>query len=285
MLELKKLNLVTHQSWLLEEFKTLDNYDVVQNFGWDFPEDYNESIFWCPGDYVAQAAKSGVQLNLLSAGPKWLANIDYQYTWRNVWAGTAKDLFFEYDQVKAKFKGKIHGKLAEAKLDYLPARLYKDWHEFCDELNNKKISMDSYIQISEPMDYIHEMRFFVVDKDTRSATVYLVNGKTWDDPEFGTEHMKVCKKHGMSPLHDAQRLVKELLQNEDCPPGFVVDVGLDSNYNLSIIEANASWSSNIYEFPASAVIKSIEAGNSNDPKWLYKPDATQLRDARGLKIG
>lgn len=60
MLELKKLNLVTHQSWLVEEFKTLDDYNVVQNFGWDLPEDYNESIFWCPGDYVAQAAKSGV---------------------------------------------------------------------------------------------------------------------------------------------------------------------------------------------------------------------------------
>lgn len=272
-------DVVTHSNWIVEEFKELDQYDVKQNFGFDPPR--KDAILWCPGEYAARLYVSGYELNLLSAGPRWLANLDWPWTKRRVWAGTAVDLYEQWDRLQT-FKGPMHCKLAEAKDDRVPAKVYKSWKDFCDLLNKERIPLESYIQISDPVDYRIEARFYVSNKDTRSACVYRIGEYFYDHPDFMTKGIAYGAESKLLSgfLTDSKRFLTDLLENVDVPPGVVIDVGKDSDGNLSVVEANAAWSSNLYGYNANAIIKSIVLANSGDTNWLWLPDASQLQKVR-----
>jgi hypothetical protein len=102
---------------------------------------------------------------------------------------------------------------------------------------------------------------------------------TWDglDPE---DHRLGCR--------DASEFTSQFLQSigpEAHPPGFVVDVGVDADGNWSVIEANASWSSNPYHADMTGVIKSVLASHDvagDYPQWAWTIDPYHKRYARQL---
>lgn len=273
-----KMDVVTHQNWIADEFKTLRNFDVVQNFGFDPPRE--NAVVWCPGDYAAKCYASNIDLGLLSAGPKWLANLDYKYTSRRLWAGNADDMYKEYGTLQT-FRGKVHGKLAEAKNDKLPAKVYDNWREFAAHLNKFNIPLEANVQISSLIDYVAEARFFCGDKKGPTQAVYRLEDYFYDDPYFMTKGIKSKYLHMF--LHEAADFYQDLKDNVDMPPGVVIDIGKDADGNLSVVEANAAWSSNIYGVPAQSLIKAVRLSQRGDAKWRWKPDASQLQNVRPFK--
>jgi hypothetical protein len=176
-------------------------------------------------------------------------------------------------------------KPAEIKVGTLPARVYKGTtelsaaEEFLRDVQEVGLPDESWLTVSAPMNYVREYRCFTSQGQVTAATPYLIDGDTWDAMPADAD---------MEGRKTATRFVDNLLSDlgpEGHPPGFVVDVGIDDQGRWSVIEANASWSSNPYHAPMAGVIDSVLSAHDVDgdyPQWAWKIDPYHQKNARKL---
>lgn len=278
MSNFQRLVVVSSAGWLAKDFSAPGIITVISEVGFDLPRlDKGTTAWWCSGSYAARAAATGLTLPLTSAGPHWMESIPFQWRLREVASIQLAD-------VTSKFHGGFI-KPAEIKISSLPARVYVGdgvctaAQEFMEDAINAGLSDESWLSVSEPMDYVREYRCFTANGQVTASTPYLIDGVTWDgmEPEADPEGRSTAAK-----------FVEELLDHigtEGHPPGFVVDVGVDSQSRWSVIEANASWSSNPYHAEIPGVIESVLASHDVEgdyPQWAWHIDPYHRKHARKL---
>jgi hypothetical protein len=273
----RPFRVVTHRTWLYEQLSR--GVPAVQDFGFDIdPATAPEGLWWAPGEWVARAHAAGVRLPLLSAGPQWLELLSCigreEYCGgRTVRAARAVNLCAP--------QRPFFAKLAEAKTDAMPARVYESKKDFFAARLAACVPWDAWINTSSLVDYVSEARFFIAHRKITAASVYLHRGKEWGDISPGDSEAAGARIK-LYPF------INELLRDQRVamPPGLVIDAGVDSAGRCSVIEANASWSSNPYGCNTPGVVESIAAAHDfagEYPEWAWQIDAVHA-NARPLRI-
>lgn len=258
---MRPFRIVTHRNWLAEQFAS---FGAMQDFGFDIdPSTAGETLWWAPGAWVASAAKTGVELPLMSCGPYWLCNVSHLWkgrrvanlTWPHIdsWSVT-EDVFV---------------KLPEAKVDYFPAQLHKGLH-LGETLKQYHLPEGTLVQVQAPMNFRTEGRFFIAHGGVVASSLYRHEDWIWgaDDPPIAPlERIKMRKM---------ERFVNEFLSSsEKYAPGFVLDIGITDSGSPKVIEANAAWSSSPYDCNPTGVVQAIEAAhdfNGQYPQWAWQPN-------------
>ena len=276
--EFKNLVVVSSTAWLARDFDAPAIIPIIPEIGFDLPRlDPTTTAWWCPGSYVARAAVTGLTLPLMSAGPHWLNSVPDQWKQRRVTSMRVRD-------VAESFHGGFI-KPAEIKIGRLNARVYKGTEsataaeEFLHDAHDAGLPDDSWLTVSEPMNYVREYRCFTANGKVTASSTYLIDGVTWDGLEPDAD-VEGCRT--------AAVFVESLLGHlgpEGHPPGFVVDAGVDNQGDWSIIEANAGWSSNPYHSDMTGVIEAVLASHDVDgkhPQWAWQIDPYHQKNARKL---
>lgn len=279
--EFTDLVVVSSASWLAKDFAAPGTINVVPSLGFELPScNPLTTAWWCSGIFAARADATGVTLPLLSAGPRWMDTLPFEWTGRKISSmplSIAKELFTG---------GFI--KPAEIKVGRFPANVYQDTHLssartlFLNDVGEANLPDTTIMSVSEPVEYVEEYRCFVAQGQVTAVSAYLIHGITWDAMDEGA-HPEGCNK-----AVDFTNAMLAGLGSEAYPPGFVVDVGLDSSGRWSVIEANASWSSNPYHSDMSGVIESVLAAHDAHGKhqrWAWKIDPYHKLYARPLPLG
>lgn len=278
----RKMLVVSSARWLAEDLAAAGTVPVEHTLGLDAPVLDGSTALWCSWSWALRLARTGISHPFLSPGPDWLARLPYEYRRRDVWAGRIGDMPY-------KGMDPVFYKLAEHKHSGIPAGFHPDRGSFrrfaFDAFNFAPGVEDLRFIGSGPIAYVREYRCFIAHGKVEAASLYLssvpgINDSTveitWNaqDPAFARRDAAEAAVFAGT--------VSAALGDEQ-PPGYVLDVGLDTDGNWSVIEANAAWSSNIYHCDPVGAIRAILA--SQEPghdRWTWKPDALFADRARPL---
>jgi hypothetical protein len=270
------LIVASHRRWIADDLATADVIPVVADPALDAPTLPHgiRAAWWTPAEHAARLMHSGLNLQLLSAGTAWLSRVPTGLLGRPVWSGTVDSL------TDAPPYGWC--KPAETKVESLPAA----WYDTVDEFRVQLALLDAPglmpVQVSPVrLDLTDEYRCFITQGNVTAVGAYLHAGETWDPAWDRTP----------DPSRAAAAMFAQEVLNTlgtDQPPGFVLDVGRCANGSWVVIEANASWSSNIYGCgPRAGVISSIVAASTHDDwalggtrtvvPWQWLPDPWIMR--------
>jgi len=267
------LRVVTHRNWLAKQFAP---FGGVQDFGFDIDADAAlDYSWWAPGEWVARAAKAGVDIPLTSCGARWVERLDVPFEWLRrevvtVPAGQA------LEAAKAMSGDTIFVKLPEAKTDVFPSRLMFKEH-LGQALASPLLREDTLIQLSEEMQFTCEARFFVAHNRVVAQSGYQHDGIQWVEPEFA----------GVTEFEMAilRELADAIAGHRKAPLGYTVDIGLvrGLKYTPAVVEFNAAWSSNPYSADMCGVVESVRASNAHtlreadrmyaETHWLFDVEA------------
>lgn len=278
---MKLLTVVSSAAWVAEDFASTGN-PVKHSLGFDLPDQH--SALWCTGSFMNRIIASGVTPNAVSAGTRLLEG-QHDLLDRRVLSFKA----FMMDD--AQWPGKVFVKPAEAKLASLPAAVYASFDDFRAALSSYGVARNwddrsvgqLTFQVSEIASWEAEYRCFVAHDQVVASSFYLdAAGTTWDayEPDSAPSSQVAAAW--------AQTAVDELAQAHakaglKLPAGFVLDVGV-SDGKFSVIEANASWSSNPYHCDIHGVLASVMASQEKfDPVWQWTPDAPLVQYTRALR--
>lgn len=273
----RPFRVVTHKNWLAEQFAPLG---AVQDFGFDIdPGTARETLWWAPGAWVASAYAAGVTLPLMSCGPRWLDGLPEKYTGRAVATLTVEQAIRLAPNFDEKFERFV--KLPEAKLDRFPARLHEVNRHWGDTLGQYQLPPDALIQLQMPMDFVVEARFWIAHGEITTTSPYRFGPTVWGEPGFSG-----APEYLPGDGTAMRKLALEVIANVETPPGFVLDVGVTTDNEAWVVEANASWSSGPYDGDPAGILKSIEAAHDftgAHPEWAWQPQPA-LHNAGPLKV-
>jgi hypothetical protein len=262
----RPFRVVTHRNWLAQHFAS---YGAVQDFGFDIdPDTAEETVWWAPGAWVACAWQSGIRLPLTICGHRWMEELPMEYKQRVIVVRKLQDI---EDQLQAPADEMWHVKLPEAKLDSFPAKLrYRKY--LATTLKQHRVPADTLLQLSQPVDFLVEARFWIAHGKITATALYRAGERIWDAEDFD-EHVKMHYVAGDGTA--MRKLVLDVIDNVDCPPGFTLDVGTTTDGRTLVVEANAAWSSSPYTGDPGGIVDSIVASHDFDGKhtrWRWRPN-------------
>lgn len=163
-----------------------------------------------------------LMLGLLDPPDFWLAQLDPKYLKRKVEATTLGEL--------ASLNERTFIKPANDKV--FQCGIYQRGRDVA----TRYIEKTSPVLVSEVVDFVFEIRFYVMDRQILTSSSY----KELDLPEGLTR---------IELLDQAATWVTELLQepNLDLPSAVVIDVGYISEKGWAVVEANQIYASGVYE--------------------------------------
>lgn len=279
MTEQRPFRIVTHRNWLAETFAP---FGAVQDFGFDIdPETCEQTMWWAPSAWAACVWQSGIRLPLTSCGHTWMTILPWEYVRRGIHVCTTDNIT---DLSHTEDDYQVHVKLTEAKLESFPARLHHR-KRLKDTIAQYGLPANTWLQLSEPVNFTMECRFWIANGAITTGSWYLVDGVLWDHEDF---------KNGPPHVFDRMiLLVTQLLTDRRVkyPNGFVLDVGLTDEDQVLVVEANASWSSSPYTGRTGGIVESIAAAHDFDNqhshwRWFPNPvyDRVQpIKWAKGVK--
>ena len=164
----------------------------------------------------------------------------------------------------------VHAKLAEAKLNRLPAAVYPNLDAFRAAANAAGIPGTAWVQLSNPVEMVTEARCWILHREVVAASVYLHNGQTWDafTSPLDTEWAAGWAAGVVKRIHHQ-------------PDTYTLDVARLTDGSIVAIEANPAWASNPYHAQLGPVIDCILASQQADiPRsrqrnpvpWVWTPD-------------
>lgn len=244
---------VTHRSWIYREL--LDGaagaFDVRHDYGMDVPAASEDDAWWAPTEWMARARRAGVIDHLQSPGSYLLPQLR-----DDVQAVLLRDLCPDTSSC-----GPVFAKIAEAKIETLPAQVWKSRADFVVAAARSGIEQDSMVHLTESIiDFEVEVRCFMVGSRVVAASTYLVDGQTegWDSDIWATQ--------GSQFAADAAQALFQ------CPSGWVLDVGRDAG-GWRVVEANPAWSCSIYNADPAGALQSIVASSTpTGTEFDWKPD-------------
>lgn len=127
------------------------------------------------------------------------------------------------------------------------------------------IQLESLVHVGEPVSFDVEYRCFVYDRSIATICPYLRYGKVIADHDdtLGST---------ADELKAATAFAKSVLDCDDvdCPPAFVLDVGLISDRGWAVVEFNECWASGIYTCDPERVLETLV--RACIPSALMKPE-------------
>lgn len=261
----REFRVVTHKNWLAEQFKPVG---AVQDFGFDInPDTAAETLWWAPGAWVASAHAAGVQLPLMSCGPRWLDTLPEEYTGRALATLTVQqsiNLAPAFDEEFERFV-----KLPEAKLDSFPARLHLINRHWATTLGQYRLPSDALVQLQMPVEFVVEARFWIAHGEITATSPYRFGDTVWGEPGFSA-----APEYVPGDGTAMRKLALEVIANVAAPPGFVLDIGVTRDNQVLVVEANAAWSSGPYDGDPAGIKRAIEAAHDFEgayPQWAWEP--------------
>lgn len=261
----KAFVVITYSRWIVEELReaveAVGGFDFYYSYGWDLPEKllgYDSVSWWTPGEYAARAQKVGLATTLSSPGPEWLPGVPEAFTGRTTTLSTVSRVLAEPPEVP------VFIKPADVKLDFAPAQVVMP-----EELASTLSDWDprTIVHCTDLIcDYTQEYRFYVVDGDIMTGSVYLNQGRTVYDGASADSYA------------EAFLFASQLLECGSCPPGprsYTLDVGFDQiSGRWLVIEVNPTWSSGFYNSDLREVVHAIEAACHpiDNSAFLWRPD-------------
>lgn len=281
-----RLTVVSSARWVAEDFAST-GHPVVHSHGFDLP-DLDDSALWCTGSFMNRIMASGFTPPAASGGTLLLDGQDELLGRRTqVFMGS------QAAAVADSWPGPVFIKPAEAKLQSLPARLYDSFGRFMASLEEYRHDRgwdetqagQLTFLASEPSSWSQEFRCFVAHGTVVASSFYLdESGQTWDAYDQGAPPDSSAAATWAQSAVDALAL-SHGRAGRTLPAGFVLDVGARAG-GFTVIEANASWSSNPYHCDITGVLASVLASQASaDPVWAWTPDTVLLAQARPLPAG
>lgn len=268
-LNTRPFRIVTHRSWLAALFQRQGG---VQDFGMDIMVDgAQDTLWWAPGHWVARAAASGVHLPLTSCGQKWLADQPRHLRGRRVVVVPSTRVIDVYESWNARA---LHLKLPEVKTEVFEASV-RDRREAL--LDTARLDQDQLIQVSEPVMFVCEARFFIANGAVTAWSWYRL-GEHW----YGDENFDPLL--GPDPLM-LRGMASAVARTANAPRGYSVDIGFTEHGVPLLIEANASWSANPYDADITGVFSSVVAAHDFDgTQTVWRFDTEQYGKVAPLRI-
>jgi hypothetical protein len=255
--------IVTDKTWLAELFKPFgavrDDAIAID------PTSARDTIWWAPGAWVARAHKAGVTLPVLSCGPRWLQNVPGDYLGRDVATLSLDSLA---DQ---RFEPEVFVKLAEAKHDSCPPRVYRTTR-LAETMQQYGFPPHTLVQVQGVIEFVVEARFWVVRGEVVAESLYRINDSIWGASDFAD---RAGAQRSQESLCRMRELAHVIAAEVPGPPGYVVDIGMTSDGATLVIETNPSWSSGPYDGDPAAVYETIVAAHDFEgahPHWAWQPN-------------
>lgn len=266
------LRVVTPAKWLADDLAAAapDDLRIVQDLGLDLdPADAPKAFWWCPQRHAIRLVNSGVDPRFTAPGPHFTEHLEYRFRGRHMVAcilANAETLGSEWAHRP------VHAKLAEAKLNAVPAAVYPDLGAFLSAAEAAGLPRMAMVQLSEPVEMVTEARCWILDRTVVAASVYLDHGVTWDGFEESRDTGWAVEFAG------------KVVENTGWQPrAFTLDVARLADDGLVVVEANPAWSSNPYYADPAAVIDCILASQhdkSQTHQWGWQPDPAMPNFAR-----
>ena len=262
------LVVVTHQSWVAQDFRAANVLPTVQDYGLDnplLPTDLSPS-WWMVTEHAARLRRTRIDLELQSPGPFWLSEVPKELLGRHIWAGTVG----EYLGGDGPASGWV--KPAEFKHQDFVAH----WEDTRDGitacLQAPALPVESFIQVCpEYLVFEQEHRVFVRNKHVVTSFPYADAASTsWD-----VTWSQRTDLDGRS----AQAFTEEVVATVEVPDGVVIDVGRTASGSWVVVEANPVWSSSPYGADSAEVVRTVVASNAHNTQFTWVPDAWLVAQA------
>lgn len=265
-----QLRVVTSARWLVGDLAAAQVVPVVADLGLDVPADTTGVAWWCPARHAARLAATGRAHVFTAPDANWQADL-LSRAGRPTVAARLADL-------PGGLTGRVFAKVADVKHPRVPARVWADVADFAAAATGAGIPGGAWCLLTPVVTtFTAEHRCFVTGGQVVAASVYLADGCTWD-------HWPAGAQPGSG---DAARFAQDVVDDlPDQPPGWVLDVGVDTAGRWQVVEANPAWCANPYHADPSGVVHTVLA--SQDPAtaagWVWDMGAAPGAWRRPLPV-
>ncbi len=209
---------------------------------------------------LADAIAEELGIALLEPSAGWLPGLPWSYRRREVrlvTLGEARAL-----------GGRVFIKPTDEKC--FPARVYEGGAAL---EADPVLPLDLPVLVSEPVEFIVEFRFFVVDREVAALSPYIRGGEIARSAEGEWEAER-------EEIEGASALLRALLGDAavELPPAVVVDVGRMRDRGWGVVEANAAWASGLCGCDPSRVLPVLRRAAvprdrvaEEEKRWVRRP--------------
>lgn len=256
---------VSQANWVAEDFVAgLGDRHLITSYGLDLPQlkEWDAVSWWMPAAFAARVQRLGLAGGLTAPGPQWMPSVPHELSQRVISAEPLKNFLTLADTEKHYFV-----KPAEAKMDFFEA----SWRTV-DEAKalvaeQKFLPEESIVQYTESLlDFSEEHRFYILDGQVMTGSVYLAGGVTYYDGATSQRS------------REAEQYASEaaLALSDNQPRAYTLDVGYDTlGERWTVIEGNPAWCSGLYGSDPAQALKVIDiscTGVGEQEKFLWVPD-------------
>lgn len=204
---------------------------------WFDPPDEQIALFYT----APQAFDIAAQLSrtLLGCNPDWTVQLPAEFLLRELRQTTLADAltlpgesFIKHSVSKA-FPAAIYNSTTLASV-------------------TSKILPSALVHVGEPVEWSVEYRCFVIDREIATISPYRRHGKIIED------HSSLLGAT-QSELDAARQCADTVLKSSavNCPPAFVLDVGIIDGRGWAVVEFNECWASGIYSCDPNRVLDTL----------------------------
>ncbi|GAB17347.1 hypothetical protein GOEFS_028_00110 [Gordonia effusa NBRC 100432] len=243
---------VTNKPWIAQAL------GAKQKTAADLPHPLPPDTFmWIPEHYVARAYAAGRPYPLTST-LHWPLAFGDQFLKRTVRLCRGRDL--------TSTDTPAFVKLADAKVAELPAGSGTE-----DGLRQSLVALDaldSWTIVSELIDLVEEWRVLIVD------------GTAIDSSQYVRASRSIETK--LPTFRDIEEFASAAAQSDPghLPASYMLDVGITTTGDLTIIEANPIWCANWYSLSTENVKQALQCEFTSDANAMWVPDPILLRRVR-----
>ena len=212
----------------------LDGREIPDWF--DAPDD--DFAFFYTAPHAFDIARQ-LDRKLLGCSPQWTVELPYGFLKRELHQTTLADAL--------EITGLQFVKHSVSKA--FPAAVY-DAQTLADATS--AIPAESLVHVGEPVEWTHEYRCFVVDRQVKTVSAYLYDREIVKDYESFPDLSE-------SEVNSVTKFAESVLGSPDVssPPAFVLDVGRIADRGWAVVECNECWASGIYACDPIQVLKTL----------------------------
>jgi hypothetical protein len=193
---------------------------------------------------TARLVAEKYNLKLVSASVDWLLTLPQEYVHRRIEAIRYEDLrasveprFIKCTDTKWFYPGVFIGQLPEPAED---------------------MPKDEVVLVQEPVSWLYEFRYFILDREIRASCQYKLMGK----PSSSPSGCWITQPWNEREARDFLNCF--LKESIDIPEATVIDVGKIEGRGLAIVEANPAYGSGIYDCNPRQVLEVVERACRNE---------------------
>lgn len=200
------------EGWQLPDWAETENPDVV--------------IFATMPD--ATRISQQLSRTLLGCGADWLPNLPAKLLQRKIELTTLASALMMSEGCFIK----------SAITKHLPGKIW-----LADELRDaaQKHHPELLVLVAEPVKFLVEYRCFVAQRQIAAISLYRRYEQVFDDT---ANNMNETAQEVAAAHEFAESVIRS--PDVDCPPAFVLDVGIVEGRDWAVVEANECWASGIY---------------------------------------